>query len=69
MENETKKIKIHHCFNCGQETEDWEELPNGRSKLYVCGESQCQRELSQVYREIESEARQSAEDDSYSRYY
>lgn len=60
--------KIHHCFNCGEETEDYEELPNGQ-KFWCCNEKECNRELRQVSREIEAEARERAEMDKYHKYY
>lgn len=64
-----KKIeKIHHCFYCGEETEDWDELSNGRI-IYVCGDNLCQRELREINREIDAEAIDRADEDGYSKYY
>lgn len=60
--------KIHHCFNCGEETEDSDDLPNGRT-LYICGRSACIREFRDACSEIENEARNNAEEDGFSRYY
>lgn len=60
--------KIHHCFNCGEETEDYDEMPNG-SKLWCCGRSECAKELRLTASEIEAEARDRAEQDNYRQYY
>jgi len=60
--------KKHYCFNCGAETENYDEMPNGMT-LWVCEDSKCEKELRDAAREIESEARSNAEQDGYSRYY
>lgn len=58
---------IHHCEYCGEETEDWDEAPNGR-KVYICSSSKCARELQADYQYMEDEKRQRAEEDNYDRY-
>lgn len=63
-----KKPQTHHCYHCGEETEDWDKLPNGR-KLYICGRSACIRDFQETCREVEAEAQSRADDDNYSRYY
>lgn len=60
--------KIHHCFNCGEETEDYDELPNGQ-KLWVCNSSACTKELRSTAAQIDEEVRDRAREDGYSRYY
>jgi hypothetical protein len=54
------------CFNCGQPSEDYEEI--GNVTLYVCSQRQCQRELRYELERAESEKRERAEEDDYSRY-
>ena len=68
MNTETQKPKVHYCFNCGEETEEWDELPNGR-KIYCCGSSKCVRELREEVKAMQLEARDRAEEDGYSAYY
>lgn len=63
-----EKEKKHHCFNCGEETEDYDELPNGK-RIWVCNNSKCEKELRDTVREMESEARGRAQEDGYQRYY
>jgi hypothetical protein len=54
------------CFNCGAETEDWDEI--GYRKVWVCGAQRCHRELRDENRAIEDNARYDAEQDGYERY-
>lgn len=60
--------KIHYCFNCGQETDNYESLPNGKD-VWICDSSACYKELREEARAMESEARSRAEEDNYDRYY
>lgn len=62
------KKNVHHCFNCSEETDDYEEMPNGR-KVWCCGSSACEKELRSELRGMEQEARYRAENDGYSQYY
>lgn len=62
------KKRINHCFNCGEETEDYEEMPNGR-RVFVCASGKCERELRDEIRAMEDETRGRANEDGYSRYY
>lgn len=55
------------CFNCGAQTEDWDELPNGK-KVYICHDNSCTKELRDTCREVESDMIQRAEEDNYDRY-
>ncbi len=64
----SEKIKIHHCDICGEETEDYDHLPNGK-KIYICGSVGCGKDFIQTAREMESEARDNAREDGYSKYY
>ncbi len=60
--------KKHYCFNCGNVTEEKEELPNGET-LYVCDKRSCIKEFSLREQEIEIEEREAHEAEKYSRYY
>lgn len=62
------KKRIHHCFNCGEETEDYDELPNGK-RIYICSSQKCAREFIEECRAMEAEARDRADNDGYSQYY
>lgn len=57
------------CFWCGRQVdkEDWEEIGNNR--VWVCGSSECNRELRNEQRALGEEARQSAAEDDYERYW
>jgi hypothetical protein len=66
--NSPKPKKKHYCFNCGEETDDYEGLPNGRN-VYICDSNECYKELRETCREMEQEARRNAEEDGYSAYY
>lgn len=68
MNEPTKPVKIHHCAICGEETEDYEYLPNNK-KIYICGSNECAKDFMQTAREMESEARSNAQEDGYSKYY
>lgn len=62
------KPKKHYCFNCGAETDNDASLPNGRT-IYVCGDRECEKEHIYSCKVVESEAREEAEQDRYSKYY
>lgn len=64
---ENKNDKVHHCFNCGEETEDWDELPNYQ-KLYICGKKECAMEFNQACQEVEADIQDRAREDNYGRY-
>ncbi len=65
MENKPKKI--HYCFNCGAETDNREDLPNGR-EISVCHDPECQKEHKYQYQSMEADMRDAAREDNYSRY-
>ena len=57
------------CFSCGTEVgaDDWEYV--GRTRIFVCGASECQHELSRAHHDVLVEARWQAEEDGYERYF
>jgi hypothetical protein len=54
------------CFNCGAETDDWDEI--GNSPQWVCGKQDCHREMRAANRAIDEQAQLDAMEDGYDRY-
>lgn len=54
------------CFNCGEETADWDEI--GYQKVWVCGKRACHREIAAANRAVDEEAQDRAAQDHWDRY-
>ena len=54
------------CFNCGAETNDWDEI--GYQKVWVCGQRECHREIADANRAADEQAQLAAREDGYDRY-
>jgi hypothetical protein len=56
------------CFNCGDGVDEGDYDYVGNSRLWCCGEMECQRELRSAHREAQEAAEERAADDGYSLY-
>jgi hypothetical protein len=54
-----------NCANCGKEIGPGQ---NRNSEPESCGDPECAREVRDMYRQMESDAREAAENDDFSRY-
>jgi hypothetical protein len=57
--------KMQYCFNCGLELGAYDPY---YGDIEACSDKECQRELSNYYRDLDARAREEAELDDYSRY-
>ncbi len=57
---------IKQCFYCGEEADDYEEI--GRTKLWVCNNRECRRELRHEGQAYEAEVKEKAHEDNFDRY-
>lgn len=60
------KYNIGYCFNCGDPCDDEEEI--GNTTVCCCSKKECLRELREERMAHESEKRERAQEDDYSRY-
>lgn len=61
-------MKAYSCFNCGAEVgkDDWDEI--GFTRVWVCSESECVRELREQNQIAEADRYERAAADDYMRY-
>ena len=57
---------VPRCFNCGAETNDWDEI--GYQKVWGCGLRECHREIADANRAADEQAQLDAMEDGYDRY-
>lgn len=59
----TTNMNRNFCFNCGEQVDPAEHETVGNTRLWVCGQRECQRELQKAYREYCDERREELEDE------
>ena len=60
--------EVHHCFNCGEESENYKVYPNGK-KIWFCDLDKCSIVLNSLLKIMKFQAIQKAEEDNYREYY
>lgn len=57
------------CFNCGESVSEQDYEYIGTQRVFTCGATACQKEITDANRAAQEEAAWNAHEDGYSRYW